>query len=207
LASLGDNHAGSADCSPYLAGESSLDAQVKRKAYASDLTDEEGALLAPERPPPVNAGAPRTTDLREVVNAILDRLHNGCAWPALPHDLPPEGTVRDYCHRWRRSGLWAKLHDTLRRRVRQAEGRDEEPTAGILDSQSAKGTRTSGVKGYDAGKKVKGTTRHLLVDTLGLLLCVVGPAANLHDRDGAKLVLARARAKYPTLRLVWADGG
>jgi putative transposase len=184
-----------------------MDAKVHRKPYASDLTDAEWALLAPELPPPVNAGAPRTTELRAVVDAILYRLHNGCAWHALPHDFPPEGTVRDYFHRWRRSGLWAQLNDLLRRRVRQAEGRDAEPSAAIIDSQSAKGTRTSGVKGYDAGKKVKGTKRHLLVDTLGLLLAVVVHAANIQDRDGAKLVLQLARPQFPKLRLVWADGG
>jgi putative transposase len=184
-----------------------MDAKASRKPYPSDLVDQEWALLAPELPPAVPAGAPRTTDLREVVNAILYRLHNGCTWRALPHDLPPEGTVRDYFHRWRRCGLWEKLNDILRRRVRKAEGRDEEPSAAIIDSQSAKGTRTSGTKGYDAGKKVKGTKRHLLVDTLGLLLCVVVHAANIQDREGAKLVLNKARGLFPSLRLIWADGG
>lgn len=184
-----------------------MDATAPRKPYASDLTDPEWALLQPLLPAPLPAGAPRTTDLRAVVDAILYRLHNGCAWHALPHDFPPEGTVRDYFHRWRRSGLWRQINDALRRRTRQAAGRDEDPSAAILDSQSAKGTRTSGSKGYDAGKKVKGTKRHLLVDTLGLLLCVVVHPANIQDRDGAKLVLSRARTLFPELRLVWADGG
>lgn len=180
---------------------------AQRKVYRSDLSDEQWNLLGPLLPPTVAAGAPRTTDLREVVNAILYRLHNGCAWHALPHDFPPEGTVRNYFHRWRRAGLWEQLNDTLRRQVRQAEGRNAEPSAGIMDSQSAKGTRTSGTKGYDAGKKVQGTKRHLLVDTLGLLLCVVVHTAGLQDRDGAKLVLSRARGLFPRLRLIWADGG
>jgi putative transposase len=184
-----------------------MDAKATRKPYPSDLTDQEWAILTPELPPPVRAGAPRKTELREVVNAILYRLHNGCAWRALPHDLPPEGTVRDYFHRWRRSGLWTQINDTLRRQVRAAEGRDEEPSAGIIDSQSAKGTRTSGCKGYDAGKKVKGTKRHILVDTIGLLLCVVVHPASIQDRDGAKLVLIKARGLFPKLRLIWADGG
>jgi len=184
-----------------------MDVQSARKPYPSDLTHEEWAIIGPELPAPVAAGAPRTTDLREVLNAILYRLHNGCAWRALPHDFPAEGTVRDYFHRWRRSGVWAKLNDTLRRRVRRAAGRAEEPSAGIIDSQSAKGTRTSGTKGYDAGKKVKGTKRHLVVDTIGLLLCLVVHPANIQDRDGAKLVLAKARGQFPTLRLIWADGG
>jgi putative transposase len=184
-----------------------MDAKAARKPYASDLTDQEWAILAPELPAAVPAGAPRTTDLREVVNALLYRLHNGCAWHALPHDFPPEGTVRDYFHRWRRAGLWERLNATLRRRVRKAQGRDEEPSAAMIDSQSVKGTRTSGTRGYDAGKKVKGSKRHLLVDALGLLLCVVVHAANIQDRDGAKLVLRKARGLFPRLRLIWADGG
>ena len=184
-----------------------MDVKAPRKPYASDLTDEQWALLAPLLSPPVAAGAPRTTDLREVINALLYRLHNGCAWHALPHDFPPEGTVRDYFHRWRRAGLWERINAVLRRWVRKAAGRDEEPSAGIIDSQSAKGTRTSGSKGYDAGKKVKGTKRHLLVDALGLLLCVVVHPADMQDRDGAKLVLNKARGLFPRLQLIWADGG
>jgi putative transposase len=206
LVSLGQNNACTNDLHPPVGG-SGMDAKATRKPYPSDLTDQEWAILQPQLPPPVPAGAPRTTNLREVVNAILYRLHNGCAWRALPHDFPPEGTVRGYFHCWRRSGLWEKINDRLRRQVRTAEGRNEEPSAGIIDSQSAKGTRTSGTKGYDAGKKVKGTKRHVLVDTLGLLLCVVVHAANIQDRDGAKLVLSKARGLFPKLRLIWADGG
>src|SRR5215468_2883286 len=104
-----------------------------RTPYSSDLSDAQWALLEPMLPPPIPSGAPRTTDLREVLNAIFYVLTNGCAWHALPHDFPPEGTVRDYFHRWRRAGLWAKLNDLLRRRVRRAAGRAEEPSAGIID--------------------------------------------------------------------------
>ena len=100
-----------------------------------------------------------------------------------------------------------RINDVLRRQVRQAEGRDEEPSAGIVDSQSAKGIRTSGTKGFDAGKKIKGSKRHILVDTLGLLLCVVVHAASIQDRDGAELVLSKAKNLFPKLRLIWADGG
>src|SRR5262245_18425900 len=178
-----------------------------RKPYPSDLSDEAWALLKPLLPPPLAVGAPRRTDFRELLDAIFYVLSTGCAWHALPHDFPPEGTVRDYFHRWRRCGVWAAINDALRRQVRQAEGRDQEPSAGIVDSQSAKGTRTSGTKGYDAGKRVKGAKRHLLVDTLGLLLCVVVHPANIQDRDGAKVVLSKARGLCPHLRLIWADGG
>jgi putative transposase len=164
-------------------------------------------LLEPLLPPGPGGGQKRTTDLREVVNAILSVDNNGCAWRALPPDLPPEGTVHDYCPRWRQAGVWERILDTLRQQVRRRQGKGNGPTAAIVDSQSVPGARTSGIRGDDAGKKVKGTKRYLLVDTLGLLLCVVVHAANLQNRDGAKLVFARARQKYPGVRLVWAEGG
>jgi putative transposase len=134
-----------------------MDATLSRPTYDTDLSDAQWTLLETWLPAVIPAGAPRTTDLREVLNAIFYRLHTGCAWKHLPHDLPPEGTVRAYFHSWRRQGLWEQLNDTLRCKVRKAEGREAEPTAAIIDCQSVKATRTSGLSGYDAGKKVKGT--------------------------------------------------
>jgi len=180
-----------------------------RKPYSSDLTDEQWDLVKDFLPPPVPAGAPRTTDLREVLNAIFYLLANGCAWHALPHDLPPEGTVRGYFHRWRRSGLWQAIHDALRRQVRERAGKEPEPSAGSLDSQTVKASRTARTRGYDAGKKINGIKRHLLVDTSGLVLAVVVHSAKIQDRDGARLVFARAKllGPWPRMQPVWADGG
>ena len=183
---------------------------TSREPYPSDLTDGEWAIIEPLLPPPVPAGAPRKVNLREVINAIYYVLTTGCAWKALPHDfLTPEGTVRDYFHQWRRSGRWQPIHDTLRSRVREAAGKDAQPSAGSIDSQTVKATRTSGQRGYDAGKKINGVKRHILVDTLGLLLAVVVHAANIQDRDGAKLVFAKAKLSgpWPRLKRVWADSG
>jgi putative transposase len=125
----------------------------------------------------------------------------------LPHDLPPWRIVFYYFWHWRKAGIWEKIPDTLRGDLRQAEGRQRQPSAGSIDSQSGKTTEKRGVRGFAMGKQIKGRKRHLLVDTLGLVLAVVVHAANIQDRDGAKVVLERLRHKFSRLRCIWADGG
>jgi len=182
--------------------------QNERLPYPSDLSDKEWEIIKLHIPTPrTNRGKKRFHSYREIVNAIFYLLRSGCAWRMLPHEFPPWKTVYHYFRLWRLDGIWEHMNAALRKELRIAYGREPEPSASILDSQLIKTTETPGVRDYDAGKKVKGRKRHILVDTIGLLLIVVVHTANIQDRDGAKLVLEQVKGTFPRLQLIWADAG
>lgn len=175
--------------------------------YASDTADAEWALIEPHLPAPADCGRPRGTNMRDVVNAIFYIAQSGCQWRLLPKDFPPYSTVQRYFYAWRDSGVWQTINHILLLDVREAEGRNASPSAGVIDSQSVKTTESGGPRGYDAGKKIKGRKRHLLTDTIGLPVAMIVHPAGVQDRDGAPALLASMQDAFPWLRHVFADGG
>lgn len=179
---------------------------MNRKRYPSDLSDGQWAILQPRIPLPRPGGRPRKTNMREVVNAIFYITREGCSWRALPHDFPPWKTVYNYFEQWKRDGTWDRFLNLLRPQVRSKAGREPTPRVACVDSQSVKTAAGGKEVGTDGGKKVRGRKRHIVVDTLGVLLAVVVTAANVDDARAAQQLFAQLPGKdFPRLEVVQAD--
>jgi putative transposase len=179
---------------------------ITRKAYPTDLSDEQWAILELLIPAAQHGGRPREVNMREVLNTILYLNRSGCQWDMLPHDLLPKSTVYDYFAAWRNDGSWQRIMDALRAQVRVAADREPTPSAGSIDSQTVKTTEQGGERGYDGGKKITGRKRHIFVDTLGLLLCVMVTSAAVDDGVAAPQLLDRADPEaLPRMKKIWGD--
>ncbi len=181
---------------------------VSSVPYPSELSDQEWAILAPLLPPAKWGGRPRTVDLRVILNGIFHVLRSGCQWRMLPRSYGPWSTVNAYFRAWHLSGTWEHIYTTLRQRMQQQSGREPTPSVAILDSQSVKTTERGDPHGYDGAKKLSGRKRHLLVETLGLVLGVLGVLvhpADIQDRAGAPWLLLQIQPSMPRLERIWAD--
>jgi transposase len=212
VSAVSNSEARSCDCLAHRFGNAG-DRPDRDRRYPSDMTDAEWAVVCDALPVPPwlegRCGRPEGYCHRQMLDAVRYLVAGGITWRAMPADFPAWDRVYAFSRRWRVKGLVAELHDRLRGRVREEEGRDPEPTAAVVDAQSLRAAATvpASSRGYDAGKKVSGRKRHIVVDCLGLLLAVMVTAASVPDRDAAGPLLERLQARFWKITLVWADGG
>ena len=180
---------------------------MERRAYPSDLSDAEYAVLEPHLPAPRPRGRPWRWPLRALLDGIFYIVRTGAQWRQLPYEYPPWPTVHWWFRRWRLDGTWERLNAALRERLRARVGRRPQPSAGIIDSQSVTTTTVGGVHGYDGAKKVSGRKRHHLVETQGLVLRAKVHTAALQDRAAVPLLLDGAAEQFPRLEHIWVDQG
>lgn len=178
---------------------------MQEDAYRTDVSEAEWAILMPLLPPSQVRGRPREHGWRSILEAMFSVVRSGCAWRLLPHDFPPWKTVYHYFRQWRLNRTWETLHTTLRERHRVQLGREPQPSAGIVDSQSVKTTSVGGPRGDDGGKNVTGRKRHLFVDTQGLVLHAVVHRAGMMDRDGIQRLLEPVQGRFPRMQHLWLD--
>ena len=177
------------------------------RLYATDLTDAEWQILEPLIPPAEPGGRPLKWTRRIILDGIFYLVRSGCHWRLLPREFPPWKTVYHYFRAWRIDGTWEHLNATLRERERKRQGRNPQPSGCIMDSQSARTTSVGGIRGYDGGKKLSGRKRHLLVDTLGLVLRATVHAADMQDRAAVPQVLQGVTDQFGRLAHIWLDQG
>jgi transposase len=200
------------DCLAHRFGNAA-DQPGRAPVYPSDMTDAQWAVVRDALPTPGwmegRGGRPEGYCHRQMIDAVFYVTDNGTKWRSLPIDFPPWDRVYAFSRRWRKNDLPKELHDRLRDKVRLAEGRDVEPTAGIIDSQSVKAAASVPAvsRGYDGGKKINGRRRHVITDCLGMILMVMVTTANVTDRQAARVMLPGLRERFRELTLVWADGG
>jgi putative transposase len=176
-----------------------------RKPYSTDLSDAQWEIIQPLIPV-YRRGRPREVNMREVLNTIFYQAKTGCQWELLPHDLLPKSTVFDYFSQWRDDGTWQEITDALRQKVRVAADREPSPRVAYIDSQTVKATEIAEDRGFDGGKKITGRKRHIVVDSLGLLLVVLVTVANADDGTTAPKVLTRLTAEHQSrLEVIWGD--
>ncbi|HYX35156.1 MAG TPA: IS5 family transposase [Oligoflexus sp.] len=180
---------------------------MDRESYQNDISDLEWDVLKIFMPPEKFDGRPRTYQFREILNGVFYVVRTGCQWRQMPHDLPPWQTSYHYFRDWKINGVWEKINNEMRKMVRAGSKKNEEPSAAIIDSQSVKASEAGEVSGYDAGKKIKGRKRHIIVDTLGLIIKVVVLQADIQDRQGAMHTIEAAKEKLRSIKIMWADGG